>query len=164
MSGRVMNLSGPSAIVAAAKIAFAQEVAQAPPMSLRAGNAVDNYVVQPPYSPTEDRVCDAYFEQNYWGIAHLDALSFRHYLPALIDFSLRHLGQGSNVVDTLVFNLRPPDREPPRLGSLSPAQGGVITLFLDLLAFDAGSAFKDDAMLALEEWWAPGALYRPATQ
>jgi hypothetical protein len=157
-----MNLSGPGAINAAANFAFAQEAAQVPPMSLRAGNAVDNYVVQPPYSPTEDRVCDTYLEQHYWGIAHLDALSFRHYLPALVEFSLRHLELGSNVVDTFVFNLRPPDREPARLGSLSPTQSEVIVMLLDLLAFDAGSVFKDDALLALEEWWAPGALYRQA--
>jgi len=34
---------------------------------------------------------------------------------------------------------------------------------LDLLAFSDGSAYAEEAQAALEEWWAPGALYRPPT-
>jgi hypothetical protein len=147
-------------IVTEANAASSREIADSPPVSLRAGNAADNYEIQPTYSHTEDRLSDAYLEMHYWGIAHLDAMSFRHYIPALIDYGLRHLEQGSNVVDTFLFNLRPPDRDPPRLGSLSPAQETVIVKFLDAMAFIATSMFKEDAMLALEEWWAPGALYR----
>jgi hypothetical protein len=147
-------------IVAEAESAFAREIADTPPMSLRAGNAVDNYEFQPAYSQTEDRLSDAYLERHYWGIAHLDPISFRHYIPALVDYGLRHLEQGSNVVDTFLLNLRPPDRDPPRLGSLSPAQEAVIVKFLDIMAFTTSSVFKEDAMLALEKWWAPVALYR----
>ena len=57
-------------------------------------------------------------------------------------------------------NLRPPDRTPPRLASLSPEQENVVTAFLDLLAFSESSAHKDFACQILEEWWVPGALYR----
>jgi hypothetical protein len=157
-----MNLSDLASVVEETRLAFAREAGDIPPMSLRAGNAADNYEIQPPHSRTDDRVSDAYLEQNYWGIAHLDPLSFRHYLPALVEYSLRNIEQGSNVVDTLLFNLRPPDRDPPRLGSLSPAQEAVLVKFLDAMAFSDSSAFKEEASLALEEWWAPGALYRHA--
>ncbi len=143
------------------RLAFADELEGVPPMSLRAGNAVDNYEVQPPYSDAEDRVSDAYLEQNYWGISHLDPFSFRHYMLALADYSLRRLSQGNNVTDTLLFSLRPPDRVPPRLGSFSAAQEAVIVKFLDALAFDETSAFKEEARVALQEWWAPGVLHRP---
>jgi hypothetical protein len=64
-------------------------------------------------------------------------------------------------ISTLLNSLRPPDREPPRLASLSPEQMAVVTGVLDLLAFSDESAYRDLACQVLEEWWAPGALYRP---
>jgi hypothetical protein len=53
-----------------------------------------------------------------------------------------------------------PDREPPRLGSLSHEQEAVVIAFLDVLAFDERSVHKAFAMHVLEEYWIPGALYR----
>ena len=149
-----------AAIVEQTKIAFGREVGSVPPMSLRAGNAADNYEIQPAYSSTEDLMSDAYLEQHYWGIAHLDPESFKHYMPALVEYSLRSIEHGSNVVDTLLFNLRPPDRDPPRLGAFSLEQEAVLVRFLDAMAFSENSAFQEEASLALEEWWAPGARYR----
>ena len=151
-------------IVEEAQTVFAEEACSHPLMSLRAGNAADSYETQPPYSELEDRLSDEYLETNYWGIAHLDPQSFKHYLPALIEYSLRNIKQGSNLVDTLLFNLRPPDREPPRLAAMSPAQEALLVKFLDALAFSEESVFRAEASIALEEWWAPGALYRTATK
>jgi hypothetical protein len=37
----------------------------------------------------------------------------------------------------------------------------VVTL-LDTLAFSEASKWKSEAIIALEEYWAPGALYRPS--
>jgi hypothetical protein len=63
-------------------------------------------------------------------------------------------------VDAFLASLRPPDREPPRLGSLSIEQETEVVALLDKLAFEDSSAWKAQAVTALEEYWAPGALYR----
>ena len=64
------------------------------------------------------------------------------------------------VTESLLSSLRPPDREPPRLASLSAAQEAVVVAVLDALAFGDGSAYQDYAMQVLEEYWVPNALYR----
>jgi hypothetical protein len=69
-------------------------------------------------------------------------------------------------VITLEASSRPsPDREPPRLGSISEEREAVVVAVLDLLAFDNRSACRDLAMRVLEGYWVPNALYRrrPAT-
>jgi hypothetical protein len=117
-----------------------------------------------PYDPARDAPDDAYLERYaYWGLNFLDAASWRHYLPRLIDYTLRH-GEDPRtmVVAGLLCSLRPPDREPPRLATLTPAQEAVITAFLDDLAFSEDArASQEDALLILEEWWLPNARYRP---
>jgi hypothetical protein len=65
------------------------------------------------------------------------------------------------VIDAFLSSLRPPDRQPPRLASLSVEQESVVSAFLDIMAFDDVSVHQELARTALEEWWAPGALYRP---
>jgi hypothetical protein len=45
--------------------------------------------------------------------------------------------------------------------SLTIDQEAVVSAFLDIMAFDDASAHQQLARTALEEWWAPGALYRP---
>jgi hypothetical protein len=64
-------------------------------------------------------------------------------------------------IDGLLWSLRPPDRDPPRLGSLTPEQEEVIVAVLDQLAFSDDSVHRKEAMQVMEEWWIPGALYRP---
>lgn len=149
-------------IVERAFAAFHADAAAVPPMTLRGGAAVDRYDVPPNYEPDTDRPTDAYLEAYaYWGLVYLDPASWRHYLPCLIDYALRHVGEpGSLVTEGLLSSLRPPDREPPRLASISPAQEAVVVAFLDVLAFDEGSAYRDFAMQVLEEYWTPNALYR----
>jgi hypothetical protein len=135
-----------------------------PAMTLRGGAAIDGYEVSPPYDAGIDEPVDAYLETHaFWGLTYLDAASWRHYLPRLIDYALRHMrsnAPGTMAIDGLLASLRPPDREPPRLGSLSAAQEAVIVAFLDELAFGDDSIYQDRAMQVLEEWWVPHALYR----
>jgi hypothetical protein len=132
-----------------------------PPLTLRGGNAIDGYDLPPPFDPEQDSPTDAYLESHYWGLAHLDPASWRHYLPRLIEYSLAKRTQpGAMAVDALLASLRPPDREPARLGSLTAGQEALIVSFLDVMAFDPESAWKAEAMRVLEEYWAPGALYR----
>lgn len=150
-----------SEIIRRAKEVFHGDVLAIPPMTLRGGYAVDSYDFAPPYDPDLDEVNDKYLEvYTFWGLAHLEPASWRHYLPRLIDYSFRHMDDPEMAVEGLLHNLRPPDREPPRLGSLTTEQEAVIVDFLEEIAFGEDSANCDFALQILEEWWIPGALYR----
>jgi uncharacterized protein DUF6714 len=130
-------------------------------MTLRGGAAVDDYHTQPPFDPVIDVPTAEYLEKYHWGIPHLDAASWHYYVPIFIDHSLRNLAVGtSNAVETFLASLRPPDREPSRFASLADEHEQAIVAMLDQLAFDDKSKWKPQAILALEEYWAPGALYR----
>ncbi len=137
-----------------------------PPMTLRAGDAIDSYDIPPNYDEELDKLTDDYLQQYaYFALPFLDAISWRYYLPFLIDFALRHYTpeaapESSIVVEGTLSSLRPPDREPPRLAVLTTEQESVIIKFLDILAFDENSDYQDYAMQVLEEYWIQGALYR----
>jgi hypothetical protein len=151
-----------SDLVERARAAFGPDAAAPPAMTLRGGAAVDSYETPPPYDPRLDQPTDAYLEAHaYWALAYLDAASWRGYLPRLTEYALGHLGdRRSMVAEALLFSLRPPDREPPRLASLSAEQEAVVVAVLDVLAFDERSLDRDLAMQVLEEYWVPNALYR----
>lgn len=141
--------------------AFHADLQAMPKMSMRGGNAEDSYDVPPPPDPELDKPTDEYLEAyTFWGLAFLDAASWRHYLSPLIDYAFRHMDDPKMAVEGLLHNLRPPDREPPRLASLTAEQESVIVAFLEQVAFSADSANRDFAMQVLEEWWTPDALYR----
>ncbi len=68
-------------------------------------------------------------------------------------------------VEALIRSLRPPDRYPPRLGTLTAEQEAVVVAFLETLALgDGTSHLRDDAQQALEVWWLPGATLPAATR
>ena len=140
--------------------AFATEAKITPSITLRGGNAIDEYNSPPPFEREVDAITDEYLETYPWGVSYLDAVSWRHYLPSMFEYALRNIDKGSLVIEALLSSLRPPDREPPRLASLSPVQEALVTQFLDVLAFSKGSANQELACQVLEEWWVPGALYR----
>ncbi len=142
--------------------AFSGDIRETPPLTLRGGNALDEYKEPEAFDPAIDAESDKYFERYWWGVAHLDPRSWRYYVPHLIEYSLRRKDEHSLVVDALLTSLRPPDRQPPRLASLSAGQESVVSAFLDVMAFDKKSVHQPLARTALEEWWAPGALYRPS--
>ncbi len=141
--------------------AFHADVLDTPQMTLRGGYAVDSYDVAPSPDPVLDKLTDAYLETyTFWGLAYLDPASWRYYLPHLIDYTFRHMDDPKMAVEGLLHNLRPPDREPPRLASLTAEQEAVIVAFLEDVAFSEDSANRDFAKQVLEEWWIPDALYR----
>lgn len=148
-------------LVARAMQAFAGDIRTPPSISLRGGNALDEYSVAPPFDPAIDDYSAAYFERYWWGIAHLDPPSWRHYLPFLMQYALEHRADGDMVIDSLLMALRPPDRDPPRLASLNAEQEAVVAQFLESLAFGEPCPFQEMACQVVEEWWVPGALYRP---
>jgi hypothetical protein len=149
-------------LVARAEAAFRADAAALPLVTLRGGEALDSYAEPPAHDPATDAPSDDYLERYaFSGLTYLDAASWRHYLPRLIRYALEHLGRPrSMVAEALLWSLRPPDREPPRLGSLSAEQEAVVVAVLDVLAFDERSLDRDLAMQVLEEYWIPGALYR----
>jgi hypothetical protein len=61
---------------------FATELARAPAITLRGGDALDEYRQAPAYDACLDRVTDAYVERYSAGLSYLDAASWRHYLPS----------------------------------------------------------------------------------
>jgi hypothetical protein len=141
--------------------AFAREGASPPAMTLRGGNSVDSYLAPEPYDEARDHPSDAYLEDfAFWGLCHLDAASWRHYLPLLINYALRHEDDEKLVVEGLLHSLRPPDRQPPRLASLNEEQEAAIVAFLDYLCFQGDSVNSDFACQVLEEYWLPDSLYR----
>jgi hypothetical protein len=148
-------------IIAGANLVFARYIAMEPKICLRAGNAMDNYEEPPKYDPIVDKPTDEYLEKYYWGIAYLDPDSWKHYLPILINYTIRNkVNSGAMVIDSFLASLRPPDREPPRLGSLSIDEEKAVIEVLDSLAFSEDSGWNETAIMLLEEYWAPGALYR----
>lgn len=134
-------------------------------MSLRSGNAIDCGKEEVEFDPKLDKPSNDYLESNYDGICFLDAESWKYYLPILIEFTIKNYTfSNSMVIDSFISSLRPPDREPPRFGALTEKQEKIIIELLDRLAFDEQSNWKAEAILALEEYWAPGALYRKSSK
>jgi len=153
-------------IVRRASEAFRTDAAAPPPLTLRGGSAVDSYDQPIPFDPAEDEPTDAYLEKfAFWGLGYLDAVSWRHYLPRLIDYAFRCPTDPAMVIEALVRSLRPPDRYPPRLATLSADQEDVVRSFLEQAAL--GGAYphvQEEAQQALEEWWLPNARSRPTPQ
>jgi hypothetical protein len=127
---------------------------------------VDGYSQPVPFDPAEDEPTDAYLEGfAFWGLGYLDARSWRHYLPRLIDYALRCPNDRAMVTEALVRTLRPPDRYPPRLAALTADQEDVVRSFLEHAALDgANPHVQAEAQQALEEWWLPNARCRPTAQ
>jgi hypothetical protein len=151
------------AIIDRADAAFRIDSATTPAMTLRGGNAVDSYAEPPPYDAVIDQPTDDYIAAyTFWGLIYLDAASWRHYLPQLIAYTFRHLADPTTMAtEGLLFSLRPPDRDPPRLATLTTEQEAVIVAFLEALALgDDAKEYQADALQILEEWWLPNARYR----
>ena len=121
---------------------FQADLAVVPSTTLRSADAIDSYAPPIPYDPVLDEPTDAYLERyTFWGQTFLDAASWRHYLPRWIDYAVRHAtDRTTTVVDGLLASLRPPDREPPRLASLTAEQ----------------EASSGDLSPSCDERWRPG--------
>jgi hypothetical protein len=153
-------------IVTRAFDAFRADTTSPPPLTLRGGNALDDYDQPVPFDAAEDEPTDAYLERfAFWGLGYLDARSWRHYLPRLIDYAFRRPDDPAMVTEALVRSLRPPDHYPPRLASLDIGQEGVVRAFLEQVALgDVLPHVQVEAQQALEEWWLPNPRSRPTAQ
>jgi hypothetical protein len=148
-----------------ARLAFREELTQPPALTLRGANAVDSFDSPEPFDPTLDQPTDEYLERlTYWAMPYLDAGSWRHYLPRLFEYALAHPEDPAMVVDATVRSLRPPDRVPTRLTTLTRAQEQAVVRFLEHLALSYDDGSPNDARSALEEWWLPDAYVRAQSQ
>jgi hypothetical protein len=149
-----------------AREAFREELAHPPALTLRGGNAVDSYDRPEPFDPAVDQPSDEYLERHAsFAMPYLDAGSWRHYLPRLIEYAFAHPDDPAIVVESTVHSLRPPDRVPARLTTLSRQQEQVVIRFLEHLAqSDEESGTGVDARSALAAWWRPGAHLRAQSE
>jgi hypothetical protein len=61
---------------------FRADLVLDPPITLRGGNALDDYEQPPAVDPRLDDPTDTYLEQYaHYGLVYLDPPSWRHYLP-----------------------------------------------------------------------------------
>ena len=148
-----------------AAAAFRADIERAPRTTLRGGASLDAYEPPPPYDPALDEPTDDYVETYACnGLVYVDPDSWRHYLPRLMTHALRNQAVRNRpgaglAIGALLGSLRPPDRDPPRLATLTTEQEGVIVDLLDLLAFGEGSDWQDETMELLDEdYWAPAAV------
>jgi hypothetical protein len=148
-----------------AHAAFRDDAEAPPPLSLRGANSVDSYEDPEPFDAVADEATDEYLERlAFWTLPYLDARSWQHYLPRLIEYALSHPDDPHMVIEATVRSLRPPDRAPARLTTLSLDQEELIVDFLERLALgDREGSARHEARTALEEWWLPGAYLRDAT-
>jgi hypothetical protein len=80
--------------------------------------------------------------------------------PSYAEYALRDRARSHLGINAFLKTLRPPDRDPPRLASLSVEQEGLIREMLEVLAFSSDSAYQAEACQVLEEWWIENPLYR----
>lgn len=155
-----------SDLVAAALDVFRDDAASVPPLTLRGACDIDSNRDPEPFDGLIDIATDDYIERSaFCGVPHLDARSWRHYLPRLIEYALSHPTDPAMAAEALVRSLRPPDRYPPRLGSLSADQERVVTSVLEHVAVgDVLPGLQEEAQQALEEWWLPNPRCRPTAQ
>jgi hypothetical protein len=153
----------PANLVERAFAAFAADLATPPPLPLRGGSDVDSYTTAAPFDAALDQITDEYLEEYaYWGLIYLDARSWRYYVPHIIAYAASHPDDPRMVVEALVRSLRPPDRYPSRLPTLTAAQESIVTAFLEHLLVDAAwDHLRHDVQQALEEWWWPNPRCRP---
>jgi hypothetical protein len=80
-------------LIADAFAAFSAEGTAFPAMTLRGGDALDLDKPAPPFDVLVDAISDDYLEAHPWGTGWLDAASWRHYLPFMIEYALRHIAE-----------------------------------------------------------------------
>jgi len=156
----------PDVIIDHASEVFAADRREPPALTLRGASDIDSYDSPAPFDPSLDESTDAYIERFAWSaLPHLDPRSWRHYLPSLISYALRRRDDPAMAAEGLIRSLRPPDRFPPRLRSLTARQESVVREFLEAVALTHTDAtLQEEAQQALEEWWLPNPRARPTAE
>jgi hypothetical protein len=92
-------------------------------------------------------------------LAHMDAQSFRYYLPAYMAYAARHAGDsifeyeiGEFTIYSLSWASTFPGYKEEKFSLLDPAQKCAITAFLGFVVEHADEYIRDDAQKALDQW------------
>ncbi|MFA6172757.1 MAG: DUF6714 family protein [Kiritimatiellales bacterium] len=134
-------------------------------LSLRQGDEIDSHNTPTPDALPVDwrEVSERELEKHQWGFTHLDAESWRFYLPAFLAYSVRHFTRdGSLVIMACLNNLRPPDKVPSRFSTLTDSQRQAVISVWEFLTFGVESNFTANACQVLEEYWIERPLYPDA--
>jgi hypothetical protein len=103
---------------------------------------------------------DDLVESEYAALSFLSPDGFRHFIPAYMGFTLRHLGSGAAAVDSTIWSLAPVfyddadlhDFVISKLSSLTESQREAVIAFLEAIREIGEDYVADQAGQALA-WW-----------
>jgi hypothetical protein len=103
---------------------------------------------------------DELVESEYAALSFLSPDGFRHFIPAYMSFTLRHLGSGAAAVDSTVWSLAPVFYEDPGIGefvvsklsALTDRQSPAVIAFLEAVRELGDDYVTEQAGKALA-WW-----------
>ena len=103
---------------------------------------------------------DELVESEYAALSFLSPDGFRHFIPAYMGFTLRHLGSGAAAVDSTIWSLAPVFYEDAglhdfvisKLSSLTESQREAVIAFLEAIREIGDDYVADQAGQALA-WW-----------
>jgi hypothetical protein len=106
---------------------------------------------------------DELVESEYAALSFLSPDGFRHFIPAYMGFTLRHLGSGAAAVDSTIWSLAPvfyadsgiQDFVVSKLATLTDSQRAAVMAFLDSVRELGDEYVADQAGKALG-WWRDG--------
>jgi Family of unknown function (DUF6714) len=103
---------------------------------------------------------DALVESEYAALSFLSPDGVRHFIPAYMSFTLRHLDSGAAVVDSTIWSLAPVFYSDPgiqdfvvsKLATLTDGQRAAVVAFLDAVRELGDDYLAEQAGLALGYW------------
>jgi hypothetical protein len=113
-----------------------------------------------PRPSNEDLLPDELVESEYAALSFLSPDGFRHFIPAYMSFTLRHLESGAAAVDSTIWSLSPPRYDDPglqaftvsKLEALDERQRDAAVAFLDAVRELGDDHVEAEAELALTYW------------
>ena len=106
---------------------------------------------------------DELVESEYAALSFLSPDGFRHFIPAYMSFTLRHLGSGAAAVDSTIWSLAPVFYDDPgiqefvasKLAALTESQRASVVGFLNAVGELGDDYLAEQAEKALSYWRAP---------
>jgi hypothetical protein len=103
---------------------------------------------------------DELVESEYAALSFLSPDGFRHFIPAYMGFTLRHLGSGAAAVDSTIWSLAPvfyedagiQDFVVSKLSSLTDDQRAAVVTFLEAIREVGDDYVAEQASQALAYW------------
>jgi hypothetical protein len=113
-----------------------------------------------PRPSNEDLLPDELVESEYAALSFLSPDGFRHFIPAYMSFTLRHLESGAAAVDSTIWSLAPvfyedaglKDFVVSKLASLTDSQRAAVVAFLEAVRELGDEYLADQATQALSYW------------